>query len=152
MGPGQRREAAIDFLKGERDRYHDLLQACENELEAYRATHYEDLPEVKDSIRRRLLDLRIEQDTRELQLKDAQSRLEGARKQLANIAPDRSGGRRQGDRAPASGASQSDRRSCSGERRARGAAAHRHRSERRQHPPARSDGGSRGAGQRAVWT
>ena len=76
---------AVEFLKSERDRYHDLLQACENEMEHYRASHYEDLPEVKDGIRRRLLDLRIEHDTLELRLKDALSKLEEATRQLATL-------------------------------------------------------------------
>ena len=84
--------STIDFLQHERDRYHDLLQTTDNELDDYRAKHYADLPEQKDNIRSRLLQLRIEQDTRELQLKDSQSKLEEAAKQLAAGAPDASHG------------------------------------------------------------
>ncbi len=77
--------STIDFLQHERDRYHDLLQTTDNELDDYRAKHYADLPEQKNNIRSRLLQLRIEQDTRELQLKDSQSKLEEAAKQLAAV-------------------------------------------------------------------
>ena len=79
--------AALDFLSEETERYRNLLRDTEKELDDYRARYHGDLPDVKDGIRNRLLSLRIDQDTRAIQIKEAQSRLEEAEAQLATIRP-----------------------------------------------------------------
>ncbi len=78
-------KSAIKFLEDQKETYHDLLQKCEDELEKYRKEHYDDLPNVKEGVRSRLLQLSIEKDTRQLQLNSAKSQLAEAKKQLEKV-------------------------------------------------------------------
>jgi tetratricopeptide (TPR) repeat protein len=77
----------IAFLHDETDMYNELLRRTEQELDDYRSKNFADLPEVTDGIRNRLLSLRIEQDSRRLQLLDSQSRREEAEAQLRQVKP-----------------------------------------------------------------
>lgn len=78
-------ESAIRFLRTEMENYRDKLREVEEELDTYRQEHYSDLPNVKDGIRRRMLSLRIEKESRELQLQEARSKLEEVLRQLGTV-------------------------------------------------------------------
>ncbi len=77
--------STIEFLQTEMERYKQKLSETEKELDQYHQEHFSDLPNVKNGIRSRLLSLRIEKASRELQLTEAQSRLKELKRQLESV-------------------------------------------------------------------
>ena len=77
----------INFLQEETDSYRAALSQAEKAIDAYRSTPFADLPDVKNTIRNRLLQLRIDQDAKNMELEATQSRMDEAEAQLKQVKP-----------------------------------------------------------------
>ncbi len=78
-------DSALGFLRRQEEQYRQELQEVELELARYRQEQYEDLPEVRSGIQRRLLDLRIQKATLERQLDETEESLQEVEEQLEEL-------------------------------------------------------------------
>jgi uncharacterized protein involved in exopolysaccharide biosynthesis len=75
----------INFLQEETNSYRAALSQAEKAIDAYRSTPFADLPDVKNTIRNRLLQLRIDQDAKNMELEATRGRLAEAEAQLKQV-------------------------------------------------------------------
>lgn len=78
-------QTAVTFLRDGTEEYRKKLREAERKLQEYRQTHFADLPNVREGILSKLLSLRTQMTTEELQLTRAESRLESVKNQLREV-------------------------------------------------------------------
>ncbi len=76
---------AMKFHEAQAKEYKEKLRKAEEELDKFRRERIADLPDVKQAILQGLLALRMEDDTRSLQVADAKSRLSEIEKQMTDV-------------------------------------------------------------------
>ena len=78
-------QTAVEFLSDGKEEYRTKLREAEQKLQDYKQTHFSDLPGVRDGLLQKMLSLRTEKTTEELQLTRAQKRLETVKDQIEEV-------------------------------------------------------------------
>ena len=78
-------QTAVEFLSDGTEEYKQKLRESEQKLADYKQSHFSNLPGVRDTLLQKMLSLRTEKTSEELQLTRAQKRLEIVKNQIEEV-------------------------------------------------------------------